>query len=87
MPVSGTSTATDPNGDPLTFSIVSNGTLGSASITDAATGAFTYTPAPDLNGVDTFTFIASDATSASNIATVTVSIAAVNDAPLAANGR
>ena len=50
-------------------------------ITNAATGAFTYTPSANANGTDTFTFRASDASLDSNVATVTITIAAVNDAP------
>ena len=46
-PVSGQLSADDPNGDPLTFSIVTNGLKGTATITDAATGGFTYTPNPN----------------------------------------
>jgi hypothetical protein len=73
--------ASDGDGDNLTFSIVSNGSMGTAVIMDAATGAYTYTPDPGQFGTDTFTFIASDGTDASNIATVTV---AVNGSPVAA---
>jgi hypothetical protein len=45
-------------------------------------GSFTYTPQQDFNGVDTFTYRASDGVAQSNIATVTFNVAAVNDAPL-----
>src|SRR5262249_22585580 len=78
--------ATDPDGDPLTYSIVANGTKGTATITNAATGAFTYTPNPDANGTDSFTFKVNDGALDSNIATETVTISPVNDAPVAANG-
>jgi VCBS repeat-containing protein len=82
----GTLSASDADGDALTYSIVSNGSKGSASITNAATGAYTYTPNADANGTDTFTFKANDGTSDSTVATVTVTINAVNDAPVARNG-
>ncbi len=82
---SGTLVATDPEGGPLTFSIVSNGGKGVATITNTATGAYTYTPQPNANGSDSFTFRASDGSLNSNPATVTVSIAALNDAPKALN--
>ncbi|PYR69581.1 MAG: hypothetical protein DMF88_05655, partial [Acidobacteria bacterium] len=39
---SGTLVASDSDGDTLTYSIVTNGTKGTATITNAATGAFTY---------------------------------------------
>ena len=74
-PVGGTLVATDTDiGDTLTYSIVTNGTHGTAAITNALTGAFTYTPNADAAGVDTFTFKANDGTVDSNVATVTVTI-------------
>ncbi|MBV8496302.1 MAG: cadherin-like domain-containing protein, partial [Gammaproteobacteria bacterium] len=60
VPVNGLLTGSDPGGNPLTFSITKNGTKGSATITDAATGAFTYTPASGQTGQDTFTFSVSN---------------------------
>jgi VCBS repeat-containing protein len=83
---SGTLSASDVDGDALTYSIVANGAKGTATITNAATGAYTYTPNPNANGSDSITFRASDGTVNSNTATVSISIAAVNDAPVAANG-
>ena len=44
-------------------------------------GSFTYTPAANYNGPDTFTYRASDGTVTSNPAAVTISVTAVNDAP------
>ena len=87
VPTSGTLTASDPDGDPLTYSIASQPTMGSAVITDVATGSFTYTPDPDKNGTDNFTFIASDGSSDSNSADVTITIAADDDAPVAQPGN
>ena len=43
-PVSGTLQATDSDGGSVSFSIVSQPAQGTVTITDAATGAFTYTP-------------------------------------------
>ncbi|HEU5100853.1 MAG TPA: Ig-like domain-containing protein [Roseiflexaceae bacterium] len=71
---SGTLSATDPEGAALTYSIVSNGSKGVARITDATTGAFTYTPSAGATGNDSFTFKASDGQLDSNVATVTVTI-------------
>ena len=62
------------DGTSLTFSIISNGTLGTAAITDPATGAFTYDPNPSTTGTDTFTFKTNDGTTNSRLATVTVTI-------------
>jgi VCBS repeat-containing protein len=55
-----------------------NGTL-----TLNANGTFTYTPAANYNGSDSFTYHANDATGNSNIATVTITVSPVNDAPVA----
>src|SRR5204863_3007176 len=53
-PANGTLAATDLDGDSLTYAIVTNGTKGTATITNAATGAFTYTPNANANGSDSF---------------------------------
>jgi uncharacterized repeat protein (TIGR03803 family)/VCBS repeat-containing protein len=84
--VSGQLSATDPDSDPLSFEIVANGSLGTATIADPATGAFSYTPNANASGADTFTFKANDGTADSNIATITVTITPINDAPVAADG-
>src|SRR5207247_480135 len=44
-----------------------------------------YTPAPNYNGPDSFTFRANDGELGSNIATVSITVNAVNDAPVASN--
>jgi VCBS repeat-containing protein len=85
-PAAGTLSASDIDSPALTYSIVANGTKGTAVVTNTATGAFTYTPNPNANGADTFTFKAHDGALDSNIATVTVTITPVNDAPVASNG-
>jgi large repetitive protein len=48
-------------------------------------GSFAYNPAPNFNGVDSFTYTANDGTANSNVATVTITVNAVNDAPVASN--
>lgn len=55
-----------------------NGTL-----TLNADGSFTYTPNANFSGSDSFTYQASDGTAMSAPVTVTLSIAAVNDPPVA----
>jgi hypothetical protein len=74
--VSGTLQASDVNGDALTFNLVSTGSLGTATLTDATTGAYTYTPDPNTTGTDTFSFMVNDGMADSNVATVTVTITA-----------
>jgi VCBS repeat-containing protein len=82
-PVSGTLMAVDADLQPLTYSIVNNGSMGNAAITNPSTGAFVYTPDPNANGTDSFSFLASDGLVNSNVSTVTITINPVNDAPVA----
>jgi hypothetical protein len=72
--------ATDANGDALTFSVVSGPSHG--SLTGQAP-LLTYTPAADYHGPDSVTFRASDGALESNVATVSISVTPVNDAPVA----
>jgi hypothetical protein len=75
----------DPDGtlDPATVAIGSSPANGQATV-DPATGDVTYTPAADFNGSDSFTYTVKDDDGAvSNAATVTVTIIAVNDIPVA----
>src|SRR4029077_14973894 len=55
-PASGTLSASDVTGGALTYSLVANGTKGTATITNATLGGFTYTPNANANGTHTFTF-------------------------------
>src|SRR5207302_1820459 len=70
-------------GNNLTAVIASQPTKGTVNL--AADGSFTYTPNANANGADTFTYKASDGTNQSAATTVTINIAAVNDAPVAVN--
>ena len=74
---------TDVDGDTLTAALVSGPAHGTLSLN--ADGAFTYAPTADYNGADDFTYKANDAQADSNVATVTLTITPVNDAPAAAN--
>jgi VCBS repeat-containing protein len=72
----------DPDGDPLTAVQVTG--PGHGSLTLNANGSFSYTPAADYTGSDSFSYRASDGTLTSNVATVAISVTAVNDVPVAA---
>jgi len=73
----------DADGDPLTAIIVTPPTHGTLTLnTD---GGFTYTPGTNYNGPDTFTYRATDGASNSNPATVSITVAPVNDVPVANN--
>lgn len=73
---------TDPEGGTFTAQVASmpsNGTL-----TFNANGSFTYVPAPNFNGSDSFTYTAKDSTGLSSApATVTIVVAPVYDPPVA----
>ena len=75
---SGTAVATDRDGQTLTYSIVSGPSHGTLSF-NTSTGAYTYTPAANYNGTDSFTFKASDGSLDSNTATVSITVNAVAD--------
>jgi len=79
--VDGVLNATDRENDPLTFFIDQRPQFGSVTLTDASTGAYTYSPGLNYNGVDSFTFGADDGYQESNIATVRINVLAVNDPP------
>jgi Big-like domain-containing protein len=79
-----TMTASDADGDSLTFSIVSNPAHGSLSaiFNPTPTSAqVTYTPGSNYNGNDSFTFKADDGKGGTSIGTVTITITPVNDPP------
>ena len=69
----------DVDGNPMTAALVANAAHGTVTLN--ANGSFTYTPAANYNGPDSFTYRANDGTANSNTATVSLTVAAVNDAP------
>src|SRR5439155_14370758 len=82
-PLIGTLVATDVDSAVLTFRIVTGATHGTVVLSVA--GGFTYMPALDFNGSDNFTYVARDEVVDSNVATVSLTVTAVNDAPVAAD--
>ena len=62
--ITGQLRARDPDGDPLTFTLLSAPTKGTMVITDAASGAFTYTPGMGALDQDPFSFQVSDGVTA-----------------------
>src|SRR5262249_53226664 len=70
----------DVDGDPLTAILVTGPAHG--TLTLSTNGSFTYTPALNYNGPDSFTYKANDgqADSPSN-ATVSITVTPVNDPP------
>jgi VCBS repeat-containing protein len=75
--------ATDINpSDILTFAKLADPAHG--TVTVANDGAFTYTPAANYFGPDSFTFTVSDGNGGSASGTITITVTPVNDAPIAA---
>lgn len=75
-----TLTATDPESQPLTYAVLSGPSNG---VLTGTAPNLTYTPTPNYFGPDSFTFQADDGTNLSNIATVSITVVNVNDAPVA----
>ena len=78
-PVDITLSAIDPEGDALTYTVVSGPNKGQLS--QAAPG-LVYTPDANFSGVDSFNYQASDGQANGNIATVSITVHQVNDVPL-----
>jgi hypothetical protein len=66
--------ATDPDGNALTYAIVSEPRSGEISGLDEDTGRLVYTPTEGFTGQDRFTFKANDGTADSNTAEVRVTV-------------
>jgi VCBS repeat-containing protein len=71
---------TDVDGDILTAIKVTDPAHGALILN--TNGSFTYTPAINYNGTDSFTYKANDGQLDSNIATVSITVRPVNDPPV-----
>lgn len=71
--------ALDVDGPSISFVIVQGPAHGSVMIVD---GKLIYAPTADYNGPDSFTYKATDGLLDSNIATVSLTVTPVNDAPV-----
>jgi VCBS repeat-containing protein len=83
MPATGNVLAndTDADGDSLIASLQDGPTSGTVELN--ADGSFTYTPNADFNGSDSFTYVADDGQGGTAVGTVSITINAINDAPVA----
>jgi VCBS repeat-containing protein len=93
--------AIDANGDPLSYQVDTQATLGIVSI--ASDGSFVYTPNAEATGTDSFTYLVSDGIAPAVSGTVNITIEALQvsfsdfsrnafnqnatDTPLSVNGR
>ncbi len=73
----------DPEGGGLRAILASGPRHGTLVL--GSDGAFEYTPAPDFFGTDSFVYQVSDGAVQSDPATATITVAPVNDAPIAAD--
>ncbi len=75
--------ANDTDSDGGTLSIESTTAAANGTVVVNADGTITYTPNADFNGEDTFSYTLSDLQGGTDTATVTVTVNAVNDPPVA----
>ncbi|MBS1582428.1 MAG: tandem-95 repeat protein, partial [Bacteroidetes bacterium] len=74
----------DPDGDALTWSLVSGGTAAAnGTLVFNSDGSFSYTPSADYTGTVTFTYEACDPSAVCAPAVVTIVVHPVNDGPVA----
>ncbi|MCJ1880001.1 retention module-containing protein, partial [Pseudomonas nitroreducens] len=85
-PLTGKIVASDVDGDTLSYAVKAGATPAHGSVTvNAATGDYTYTPAKDYNGPDSFTVRISDGKGGFADSVVNVNVTPVNDAPTTAD--
>ncbi|NTX88885.1 retention module-containing protein [Pseudomonas sp. UMA643] len=83
-PVSGQVVASDVDGDALTYTLKpSSGPVNGTLVLDSSNGKYTYTPDHDYNGNDSFTVVVSDGQGGTVESVVSITVTAVNDAPIA----
>ncbi len=80
-----TLSATDNDDDPLTLTYTITSSPTNGSLTGTPPNLF-YTPNLNYYGTDSFTYTANDGVDDSNVATVTITVNAVNDAPVITEG-
>ncbi|MEW5726280.1 MAG: tandem-95 repeat protein [Pseudomonadota bacterium] len=79
--VSGAILAADADGDALAFTLAEAGLPAHGTVTLTADGTYTYLPAADWSGTDSFTVNVSDGRGGVTTRVIEIEIEAVNDAP------
>lgn len=78
--LNGSVTATDADGDTLSFSVAGGGTTAQGGqVVMQPNGSFTYTPASGFSGTDSFTYTVSDGNGGTDTATITLNVEEVDD--------
>src|SRR5690606_998860 len=80
--LNGAISASDPDGDTLTYSISGAPANGSVTL-NSTTGSFVYTPNTDYSGGDSFVVTVNDGNGSTTTSTITIGVNAVNGAPVA----
>jgi hypothetical protein len=80
--ITGSVKASDVEGDNLTYSLVNSIEALKGILIFNANGTYSFVPALNFNGSASFTYKAFDGQTYSNVATVTVTVNPVNDAPV-----
>lgn len=73
----------DPDGDAITVTVGTFATLAGGSVVLAADGSFIYSPVVNFYGADNFTYHISDGQGGLDSGTVSITVASVNDGPVA----
>ena len=72
-------TVTDVEGDPVTYLLDTPAAHGKATVLPG--GSYSYSPAADYNGPDSFSYAVVDSNGGRNVYTVALKVLAINDAP------
>jgi VCBS repeat-containing protein len=80
-PVLGQIAASDPDGDPLIFTITAAPTHGAVTVN--GDGSYTYTPDANFFGSDSFTVSVSDGNGGTLLVAIPITVTSENDAPVA----
>ncbi|HIF9381380.1 TPA: Ig-like domain-containing protein [Photobacterium damselae] len=80
--INGQLTATDADGDDLTFELVDGSEPTNGQVTVNPDGSWEYVPNPDFNGEDSFTVVVDDGNGGTDTITVTVNVTPTNDTPV-----